>query len=142
MKKIIIWLFLIGIVAAGGVYLYLFHFGARHKDPLKAGNLIEIQADSLYRSFEYDEEEANKLFLGKTLKVSGEIESIQLNRNRYSVYFNSGGGMGSVMCEMDTTENDRISTLKAGDQTSIAGFCNGINLDVYLDRCKLAADLP
>lgn len=142
MKKIIIWLFVIGILAAGGVYLYIFHFGAKHADPLRARNLVEIEADSLYRLFENEEAAANKRFLGKAIKVTGKVEEVDYDGTRYTVSFVSGGGIGTVICEMDTVENNRIKAIDNGSNVTIAGFCNGLNLDVYLDRCKLAEDLP
>lgn len=138
MKKIILWLFVIGLVSAIAVYMYLFHFGAKHKDPLKAKDIVSVSAVDLYDLYNDYEDSANKLYLGKVIKVDGTIDHIDFKNNRYTVNYVSNGLMGTVMCEMDSMENARVKELKDGDKAIIAGFCNGINLDVYLDRCKLA----
>lgn len=138
MKKIIIWLLIIGVVAGSAVYLYLFYFGAKHKDPLKAASMVTVSATELYDLYANQEDSANALYLGKVIKVSGKVASVDLKESRYSVFYETNGVMGTVLCEMDSTENAKVKGLKPGDQVSIAGFCNGINMDVYLDRCKLA----
>jgi len=138
MKKIIIWLLIIGVVAGSAVYLYLFYFGAKHKDPLKSASMVTVSAMQLYDLYASQEDSANVLYLGKVIKVSGKVASIDLKESRYSVFYETNGVMGTVLCEMDSTENAKVKVLKPGDQVSIAGFCNGINMDVYLDRCKLA----
>jgi tRNA_anti-like len=138
MKKIIIWLLIIGVVAGSGVYLYLFYFGAKHKDPLKSASMVTVSATALYDLYANQEDSANALYLGKVIKVNGKIAGIDLKESRYSIYYETNGEMGTVLCEMDSTENSKVKVLKVGDPVSIAGFCNGINMDVYLDRCKLA----
>lgn len=138
MKKIIIWLLAIGLIAGLSIYLYLFHFGAKHDDPLKSNSMVTVTAIDLYDIYNSNEDSANKLYLGKVIKVNGTIASIDLKENRYTINLVSNGDMGTVMCEMDINENPKLKDLKQGMPVTIAGFCNGINLDVYLDRCKLA----
>lgn len=137
MKKIIIWLILAAVAAAAAVWLYLFYFGAKHKDPLKA-KMVETEAVELYRMYESYEDSANVLYLGKVIKVSGKVANVEILDGRYSVSMETGSDMGYVVCEMDTAENSKLSMELKGSTIQIAGFCNGINLDVYLDRCKLA----
>lgn len=138
MKKIIIWLLAIGLIAGLSIYLYLFHFGAKHDDPLKSSSMVSVTAIELYDIYNSNEDSANKLYLGKVIKVTGTIASIDVKENRYTINLVSNGDMGTVMCEMDINENPKLKDLKQGMPVVIAGFCNGINLDVYLDRCKLA----
>ena len=138
MKKIIIWLFAIGLIAAIAVYTFVFYYGAKHEDPLEASQMVKVDAKTLFDQYSIDENNANKLYLGKVIKVSGDISDIQFENNRYTINYLTGGVMGTVLCEMDTLENVRVKALQIGSKVSIAGFCNGINMDVYLDRCKLA----
>lgn len=137
MKKIIIWLIAIGLVSAAAVWLYLFYFGAKHKDPLDARQ-IPVDASKLYEQYETNEDSANTAYLGKVIRVSGEVDLLEVIESRYTVHFKTSGIMGTVICEMDTTENSRLEEVKTGDILVVAGFCNGYNTDVYLDRCKLA----
>lgn len=138
MKKIIIWLFLIGVVAAAGVYFYHFHIAAKHDDPLEADNMVTISSKDLYTMFSQYEDSANKLYNGKVIKVSGVVGTVELDKNRYTINYENGDEMGTVICEMDTMENETVKGIKPGSKATVAGFCNGINMDVYIDRCKLA----
>ena len=139
MKKTIIWLFIIGIVAALGVFVYLKTIAAKHTDPADAPQ-ISISAPELYRMFSQYEDSANKIYAvrDKAINVSGRIQSMELNGSRYTVFLNTGDMMGAVSCEMDSTENASIKALKEDDSTNIVGFCTGYLMDVQMFRCKLA----
>jgi len=138
MKKIIIWLLAIGLISGIALYFFVFYYGAKHKDPLNSEQMVSVDAKDLFNQYELNEVSANKLYLGKVIKVSGDISDIQFDKNRYTISYATNGVMGTVLCEMDTLENSKVNTLIIGSKVSIAGFCNGINMDVYLDRCKLA----
>ena len=138
MKKIIIWLLTIGLISGIAVYFFVFYFGAKHEDPLKSAEMVSVDAKQLIAIYESNEDSANKLYLDKTIKVNGEISDIQFKDNRYTINYANNGSMGTVSCEMDTFENPKVKNLQLGTKVVIVGFCNGINLDVSLDRCKLA----
>ena len=138
MKKIIIWLLAIGLISGIAVYFFVFYFGAKHEDPLKSAEMVSVDAKQLIAIYESNEDSANKLYLDKTIKVNGEISDIQFKDNRYTINYANNGSMGTVSCEMDTFENPKVKNLQLGTKVVIVGFCNGINLDVSLDRCKLA----
>jgi hypothetical protein len=138
MKKIIIWLLAIGLISGIAVYFFVFYYGAKHEDPLKSAEMVSVDAKQLIAIYESNEDSANKLYLDKTIKVNGEISDIQFKDNRYTINYANNGSMGTVSCEMDTFENPKVKTLLLGTKVVIVGFCNGINLDVSLDRCKLA----
>ena len=138
MKKIIIWLIIIGLISALGVYLYLFHFAAKHADPLDSSDKVEISAEQLFALYSQYEDSANALYLDKTISVHGLVRNIELNGNRYTVTLNSNDSNGAVICEMDTLENEQVKALQPLAKVNIVGFCNGFLMDVQLDRCKLA----
>jgi hypothetical protein len=138
MKKTIIWLISIAAVAALGVYLYVFHFAAKHPDPLDSEDKVEISAEKLYKDYVNDETMADSLYNGKAISVKGIIANIELNTNRYTITFNTNDSNGAVICEMDTVENASLSSLKPGADIHVVGFCNGMLMDVQLDRGKLA----
>lgn len=138
MKKIIIWLLAIGLISGIAIYFFVFHYGAKHEDPLKSEQMVSVDAKYLFDQYALNEVSANKLYLGKVIKVSGDISDIQFDKNRYTISYATNGVIGTVLCEMDTLENPKVKSLIIGSKIVIAGFCNGINMDVYLDRCKLA----
>lgn len=139
MKKTIIWLFIIGVIAAGIVIYYFKVIAAKHKDPADAVK-ITVSAPELYRMFSNFEDSANKIYTVRdmAIKVSGRVQSIEQNGSRYTVFLNSNDMMGAVACEMDSLENSSVKMLKEQDSTNIVGFCTGYLMDVQLFRCKLA----
>jgi hypothetical protein len=139
MKKTIIWLFIIGVIAAGIVIYYFKVIAAKHKDPTDAVK-ITIAAPELFRMFSNYEDSANKIYTVRdmAIKVSGRVQSIEQNGSRYTVFLNSNDMMGAVACEMDSLENSSVKMLKEQDSTNIVGFCTGYLMDVQLFRCKLA----
>lgn len=137
MKRAIIILILAGCAIALGVYLYMFVFGAKHADPSKSTDKVYITSNELYALFSSNEDSANKLYLDKAISVTGKINNLELNENRYTIYLGTNDSMGSISCEMDTMQNPVVSKLTVGKEVNVVGFCNGINIDVSLDRCKL-----
>ena len=139
MKKTIIWLFVIGVLAAGIVIYYFKVIAAKHKDPTDAVK-ISLTAPELYRMFSNFEDSANKMYTVRdmAINVSGRVQSIEQNGSRYTVFLNSNDMMGAVACEMDSLENSSVKMLKEQDSTNIVGFCTGYLMDVQLFRCKLA----
>lgn len=139
MKKIIVWLFAIGLIAALAVFLYIKFFSAKHADPTKKPQ-IQISASELYRMFSNYEDSATKLYAvrDKAINVSGRIGSKENLKGRFTISLNTGDDMGAVVCEMDSVENQAIEKLNVNDSVNIVGFCNGYLMDVQLFRCKLA----
>lgn len=135
--KIVIGVMMLGILAAGGVYYYLFYQAAEHSDPLKSDDKIVIRAVDLYDMYLRNEDSANRMYLDSVISVSGNIRNIELNQGRYTITLNSNDSNGAVVCEMDIAVNERIRSLKPGDEISLVGFCNGWLMDVQLDRCKI-----
>jgi|SRR5690606_2349663 len=138
MKKTIIWLAIIALLAVLGGYIY-YKATEAHADPLESDQL-KVDSKELFRMFENFEDSANKTYAvrDKAIAVSGKIESVELANNFYKVNLESGSDMGLVICEMDASENDKVKDLKAGTEVEIIGFCNGYLMDVNLFRCKLA----
>lgn len=139
MKKIIIWLLLIGLVAALAVFAYIKVFSAKHDDPTKKEQ-IKITASELYRLFSNFEDSATRMYAvrDKAINVSGRISSKEIINNRYTLSLHTGDDMGAIVCEMDSVENPLIKNLNEDDSVNIIGFCNGYLMDVQMFRCKLA----
>jgi hypothetical protein len=138
MKKIVLWILVIAAVAAIGIYYYVFHYGAKHLDPLESKDKVVISAENLFLLYNHNEDSANTLYLDKTISVSGQVKTIEVNDNRYTITLNANDSMGAVICEMDTLENPRLKDIKPNMPATVVGFCNGFLMDVQLDRCKLA----
>ena len=139
MKKGILISLAIVLLAVGTAYWYVFINGAKHPDPLKSEQLIKVDAKKLFNDFSQFEDSANKMYSGsgKVLQVNGQISQIDLQNNRYTISLATDDAMGVISCEMDTTDNALYKKLKPQSSLEIVGFCNGLNFDVCLSRCKL-----
>ena len=135
MKKlgIILIILLIGSIIAYFIYKQM----SKHNDPTESKDKVSINAIELYKNYTQNEASADSLYLGKVIDLTGNISEIEKNDNRYTLYLNTTDSTGTISCEMDTLENSNISKLNKGNSIKINGFCNGINIDVQLDRCKI-----
>ena len=137
--RILLALFLIGILAAVLVYLYTF----RKTDPSVASKKadVEIAAGELLKSFETDEAAANTLYLGKVVKVTGLVESVSEDSVGISVYLKEPDAMAGILCGFDKKTND-ISWVKKGTTVTIKGICTGYLMDVVFNRCSMDTEKP
>jgi len=137
MKKTLIWILVIGVMAAL-IFMVWYRSVSKHDDPLDSKDKVILTAEELFKLYQTNEDSANKLYLDKTISITGSIKGIELNDNRYTITFNTTDSNGAVICEMDTMENIRLKTLQPNANVNVVGFCNGFLMDVQLDRCKLA----
>ena len=75
MKKLI-YIFVVFIVVAGGVYYYSFIYSKTHHRNAQTESSIIISSDALTAAYQANEQEANAKFLNKALEVTGSILSI------------------------------------------------------------------
>lgn len=129
---------LIILLIAALIYVKYAFFTEGHRDPLKSKDKIYITAPALYALYSQFEDSANNKYLDSVINVSGVIQNIELNNERYTISLASNDSNGTVICEMDKKENEKIKQLKKDQQISLVGNCNGLLIDVQLDRCKLA----
>lgn len=134
--KIIIGVLVAGLLIGGGAYYYGFHIAAKHEDPLQSKDKIVIKAKDLFALYTQNEDSANHLYLDSVISVTGEVKQVDLNEGRYTISLSTGDSSGTVICEMDPAENEKIKKLSPGNVVTLDGFCNGLLIDVQLDRCK------
>ncbi len=137
-KRIKIWIAIGLIMPIGLICLNMFYFDPSHKDPLDSKDKIYISAPVLFALYSLHEDSANRLYLDSVISVTGIVQAIEMKKRRYTVTLSSGDSNGAVICEMDTLENNKIKNITKGRNINLVGFCNGILIDVQLDRCKLA----
>ena len=95
----------------------------------------KIQATELYAEFNADEGAANKKYIGKTIEVSGQVLNTHRDQqNALVIIMDAGNAMGSILC---TLEKDPPSIPEKGQSVTIKGQCNGLLMDVVLNKCVL-----
>lgn len=138
--KIVLILFIIGLVCGFGVYMYVFH--KPHRNVANEKPAFELDAKDLLSQYSANEDSCNKVYGDKALQVSGEIVDIakkgELVQSIILVDSNSG-----VSCGFDSAysvENrPRLNALKIGDEVTIKGKCDGYDMimGVVLTRSSL-----
>lgn len=129
MKKIA--LIVLALVLIGGSVAYYFF----NKKPAQVEDIKSeaITATSLAKAFEENEAAANKQYLNKVMDVSGTVQEISQNQDGQMVIVlaSDENPLSGVQCTM----RESIANIKAGDQLTIKGFCNGFVMTVILSDC-------
>lgn len=140
MNKRSVLLISILIILVGGSIIAYKMWNKPFKDPLK-GDAIKVTAIQLFNDFSTNEATAQKMYvpqkLGeKKIEVTGQISEIGKNDNGETFYtLKTSDEMFGVKCIMD--KGEEIAGGKAGDTITVRGFCDGYNMDVIINRCKV-----
>ncbi len=125
MNKILIGIVLALVVTCGVIYLM---YNKPHRDPASETS-IKVSAADLFKSFEDNEAEANKLYLDKVLEVTGKISEVTSNQNGVPVLtLETENIMFGVRCTVENTE----SITQVGETITIKGICTGYLSDVII----------
>ena len=127
------------ILAVGGVVGYKM-WNKPFKDPLE-GDAIKVTAVQLFNDFSTDEAAAQKKYVpeklgDKKVQVTGQISEIGKNNDGETFYtLKTSDEMFGVKCIMD--KGEELPNAKTGDTITVRGFCDGYNMDVIVNRCKI-----
>ena len=95
----------------------------------RAGAPIKISAEDLYKAYESNEAEADKLYQGKTLIVSGTVGTTSTPEpamGRPAIILIDSRQNAIVNCfGFATDARDAISKLKTGQKVAVRGKCMG-----------------
>jgi hypothetical protein len=118
-KKILLILFLIGVITAGSLVLYVYL--KPHRDVTKEKGL-QLSAQNIYDAFKANEATANQKYLNKAIELSGEIVDLKLNQDgKKVVNFKTNDPMFVINCTFITDPGE----LKTGQTITFKGICTG-----------------
>jgi DNA polymerase II small subunit/DNA polymerase delta subunit B len=139
MKKIfrlLLWIFLIGIVAGISTVYYVFNKPRRNIS--KEIAVYSMDARQLMVEFKTNEDLATKKYLNQTIAVKGEITSIRTLTNKSKV-FSLEDDIEGVSCTVDSADvvknASKISKLTKGTIGSFKGRCSGMLMDIQIINC-------
>ena len=96
---------------------------------------LSIDSHSLFEEFNTDEAKANIKYSNKTIEVQGIVKAITKDQQGSDVIILDGGNdFAGVLCTLEKPLN---TELKPGDKLKIKGQCNGILMDVILNKCLI-----
>jgi hypothetical protein len=139
--KILLALFIAGVVVFIGVYRYTFYKPHRNLTGEKA--IAKLEAAALMSAFEANDSIANASYLDKAIEVTGVIGEVTPNGNTVTINLKVEGiDFGGIKCTLDEAEALKAQDLQPGQTISIKGQCSGWNNDedlgikeVSLTRC-------
>ena len=134
-KGKIILLSLAVVLIAAALYAWK-EYHRRHPDTATMEAAYSVPAPALVKAFQDDENNANKQYNDKVIKVSGTVVKVEHNDSTQTVQLD-GQSMGGVICQFESSHGGDLKTLQPGQPVSIKGVCTGMLLDVVLVRCAL-----
>jgi hypothetical protein len=90
---------------------------------------LTLSANDLVSQFD------NAKHLGKILVVKGKVAEIATENDITNITLETGDPMAAVSCEME--KGAPTPSVKAGDEVTLKGQCDGKLSDVVLTRCIL-----
>ena len=131
MKKWILILLAVGVVAGIGIGLYMYNKPLESMSGQDAD--VAISAVDLYQAFDTDEATANATYLGKVIEVTGTIQSVSAGDDGTpNIVLSAGDVMGGVVCRLDASATGDFQEVQTA---AFRGECTGKLLDVELARC-------
>ena len=128
-NKIIIAIALIAAIAFG-VYYYVFVYSSQHRRQVQSETGIVITSDSLVAKYQADENLANSLYLNKAVVVTGNLLSIDKNKEgKTTLVIGKSDSFSNVSVTMISTAP---ITQKVGESITIKGLCTGALSDVVI----------
>lgn len=132
MKKIILFLILVGLIIGGSIAYY--QFTKTHEDMASQKAVAILTSAELFTEFVNDEQGANQKYLGKVIEVKGSVYSVEKGtQNDLNILFMEEGEMFGVACNIKDT--DLTGEIEVGQAIHIKGECSGMLSDVVLIRC-------
>lgn len=135
MKKYIKRILVVGVIAAvigGATGYYLWNKPVDKIDSLATE--LAIPAAELLDAFEGDEEGANIKYLNKVVEVTGSVREVILTDGQITaIILETNNPMSGVNCEFE--EIPAATEVPMGSLVTIKGVCNGMLMDVVLNRC-------
>ncbi len=105
-----------------------------HRSVSKEEAAFKLSVSQLVDAFSQNESQANSIYLGKILEVQGILKEIILNDSSLVLLLGDTAQSTGVSCYLQKDQKDRYTTLKRGESVNVKGICNGMLLDVVLDK--------
>jgi hypothetical protein len=135
MKKLIYSILSIIALIAVAYCLILFIPKANTKD-IEAS--AHVEAVQIYAEFNSNESSANAKYNGKIIEVKGKVLKITEDKQNATVLIlDAKNEFGAVLCTMQKTPKNLP---KPGDIVNVKGQCNGLLMDVVLNKCHIVHD--
>jgi len=137
--KIILGLFVVGIIAA--VLVYFFVYNKPHPNYERMPAAYTVTAADLYKSYTTNKTSVGAKYNGKVIALSGRLSKVEVTDSLTTCVFVFNKGMfgdEGVRCTMLPDNSDLAKKLQPDGEVSLKGYCTGFNdTDVILEKCSI-----
>jgi len=137
--KILLGLFIVGIISAFLVYKYIYN--KQHPDYENIAPSVTLGTQDFYTAFKNNKVAASQLYNGKVIALTGKLNKIESVDTMVTAVFVFNQGMfgdEGIRCTMLKKYNDAARKLQPDGEVKIKGYCTGFNdTDVILDKCSI-----
>lgn len=112
----------------------VFKYYKPHRSVQKEEPAFRLSVAELVSAFSNDETDANARYAGKVLEVHGTLKEMILNDSTLILLMGDSSQMTGVSCYLQRDQKDKYTTLIRGEQVRVKGICNGMLLDVVIDK--------
>lgn len=135
-RTILLSAFLLALAAAVAIYFLVYN--KPHKDAANLKPEHEISATELYAQYSSNEADADALYLGKMIEITGILEKISTDEMGVtSLFLAVESDMDNVICELDEIYKKEVPGLNPGNTVKVRGWCSGSMGDVIISRCVI-----
>ena len=133
MKKKRIILMISSAILISSVIAVLMYFKP-HRSVRSEEASFSLSVTELVSAFVDDEAKANQLYVGKVVEVHGALKEMILNDSTLILLMGDTAQMTGVSCYLQKDQKNKYTSLKRGESVTVKGICNGMLIDVVLDK--------
>lgn len=122
------------IVLSWGLYLY----NKPHRSAGEGRVALSIDADSLFRLYQGNEQAADQKYLDKVIEVKGKLVEIQHSAQTEIWILEGQPGGGGVNCQLFPEGKSTPGDPRPGETVTLRGRCTGFLMDVNLADCVVS----
>ena len=114
------------------VIYYKPHRSVRDEDPA-----YRLTVQQLVSAFSQNEMRADSMYAGAVLELEGRLKEMILNDSTLILLLGDSTQMTGVSCYLNKNQKEKYTSIRRGEIVKIKGICNGMLLDVVMDKCIL-----
>jgi len=137
-SKIFIGLAVIGIIAAGLGYKFVYN--KPHRNFEKATPDHKVSCREIFSDYQNARQAAENKYNGKVIEITGYLDKVETPGSMtIAVFVLSEGMFGDegIRCTMLPNHSENI-LLFAGKKVNLKGYCTGYNdTDIILEKCSI-----
>ncbi|MEY3343054.1 MAG: hypothetical protein RL090_738 [Bacteroidota bacterium] len=130
-----VWIVIIVVAVSMAIYLTYNWVNKPVQQMTEEVCKYRLSAVELFNDFTTREAYADSCYTGKAIEVFGKVRSLSTDGPNKSLILETDDMIFGIDCGIDSTNHQKLSQIKEGQDISIRGECAGLNSDVVMVRC-------